>query len=231
MTDLCKIEFKPLCMENLQKAAPRGYDKTKFVLKNKDLKEYMRMILQSIPIEGEATQEDTDTSIFGGTDTKTSQQKTYIIQASSAGFEGGNYAKISINNIPVRLEQNKSLNMRGLHLVIINPSNGNIEFSKVFDTYSSSTDIDHFIFNNTFPEGHIVVAACKDDCVSNLSDTAKVWFSSMGSEEIWKLQYRQGFAFVAEIGRRSSKMIENKSYKNIEAMVTYIALIKESEKQ
>ena len=30
----------------------------------------------------------------------------------------------------------------------------------------------------------IVIAACKDDCVTNLSEAGKQWFIDMGSEDI-----------------------------------------------
>ena len=39
----------------------------------------------------------------------------------SAGFDAGNYAKISINNIPILMKPNINNNFRGLHIVVINP--------------------------------------------------------------------------------------------------------------
>ena len=39
----------------------------------------------------------------------------------SAGFKAGNFAKIKINNKPVKVKVNESNNYRGLHIVIINP--------------------------------------------------------------------------------------------------------------
>lgn len=43
---------------------------------------------------------------------------------------------------------------------------------------------------------YIVAIACKDDCVSSLSDKAKSWLRSMGSIEIDELQYRDSFGFI-----------------------------------
>ena len=40
------------------------------------------------------------------------------------------------------------------------------------------------------------MAACKDDCVTKLSEKGKKWFQSMGSKEIAHLEYHQGFAFI-----------------------------------
>ena len=59
--------------------------------------------------------------------------------------------------------------MRGLHIVVINPANGKTRFTRVFDTYKSSDELDKFITLNAIPLGYIIIAACKDDCVTNLS--------------------------------------------------------------
>lgn len=47
----------------------------------------------------------------------------------------------------------------------------------------------------------VVVVACKDECVTNLSPNCKHWLANMGSSEVWNLEYRQGFAFVGVSGR------------------------------
>ena len=69
----------------------------------------------------------------------------------------------------------------------------------MFDTYKTSIRLDHFIAQD-IPAGFIVVAACKDDCATRLSERAKGWFADMGSKEIWKLEYRQGFVFISVRG-------------------------------
>ena len=40
------------------------------------------------------------------------------------------------------------------------------------------------------PDGDIIVAACMDDCISNMSEAGKEWLSNLGSEEIDNLEYR-----------------------------------------
>ena len=91
------------------------------------------------------------------------------IQTQSAGFDAGNFATITRNNELLKVERNENKHYRGLHIVIINPENGKVECAKVFDTYKSSACIDNFLFNIDLPEGYIVVAACKDDCVTKMS--------------------------------------------------------------
>ena len=122
-----------------------------------------------------------------------------VIQARSSGFEGTNLAKISINNIHINVEKNENDHYRGLHIVIINPSNGKVSAGRVFDTYKTSEQLDSFILN-CVPDNYIVVAACKDECVAKISLAAMQWFIGMGSKEIKKLGHRQGFAFIGVNG-------------------------------
>lgn len=111
------------------------------------------------------------------------------MQVSSAGYNGGNLAKITIDGVPVRCEKNSQGHYRGLHIVIINPANGEVALAKVFDTYKYSKAFDDFIAGG-IPELYIVIAACKDDCTKNLSWNGRKWFQGLGSKEIMNLQYR-----------------------------------------
>ena len=61
-----------------------------------------------------------------------------MIKVESAGYNGGNFANIIINGEKVRVMKNENGTYRGLHFVILNTENSNIEFSKAFDTYKSS---------------------------------------------------------------------------------------------
>ena len=47
-----------------------------------------------------------------------------IIQASSAGFSAGNYAKVLVNDKAVSFEDNENGTDRGLHLAVISPVDG-----------------------------------------------------------------------------------------------------------
>ena len=60
--------------------------------------------------------------------------------------------------------------------------------AKAYDTNKSSVDLEAYI--KTIPDGHVIVAACKDDCLYRLSQDVKAWFARMGSKEIWNLEYR-----------------------------------------
>ena len=80
--------------------------------------------------------------------------------------------------------------------------------AKAFDTYKSSVELQKFI-DVGVPPRHMIIAACKDDCVTNLSQSCKQWFVDMGSDEIMKLQYRQGWAFIGITGAK--QMVERVS--------------------
>ena len=124
-----------------------------------------------------------------------------------------------MNGYQVELEKNQNNHYRGLHIVVINPSNGIVDFARVFDTYQTSERFEEFV--GQVPAGHIVVAACMDDCVTKLSEKVKRWFETMGSTEILKLEYRCGFAFVGLCGKKGCH--ERRAFqKGAQAFVTQV---------
>ena len=99
---------------------------------------------------------------------------TLFVQSTSSGYHHGNFAKITLNHVEVVFEKNENGHDRGLHLAVVNLGNGGkVVFSKIFDTYKSCTQLDTFIKTQQFPPNSIIIAACKDDCSKNLSQTAK----------------------------------------------------------
>ena len=67
--------------------------------------------------------------------------------------------------------------LRGLHVAIINPSDGKVEYIAVFDTYKSPDSLDSFInCDASFYTERIIAVACKDECSKHLSYKAKEWF-------------------------------------------------------
>ena len=96
------------------------------------------------------------------------KQKMIYIHAKSSGFQAGNTALISINDIPVKMNKNESGHFRGLHIVVINSLDGKVEMTKVFDTYKSSEGFNKYLTHD-IPDGYIIIAACSDECISNLS--------------------------------------------------------------
>ena len=59
-----------------------------------------------------------------------------------------------------------------------------------------------------------MAAACRDDCITNMSEKGKKWFEDMGSLEIKELGYRQGFAFIGQFGKQVCVERKAKYYKD-----------------
>ena len=77
-----------------------------------------------------------------------------------------------MNDKEIFCDLNGSVDYRGLHIAVINPSSGEIISSQVFDTYISSKKLEDFIATEVL-DGSIIVAACKDECTKNLSQVCK----------------------------------------------------------
>ena len=126
-----------------------------------------------------------------------------VVKVVSSGFEGKNSAEITINNEKVEIEENENGHFRGLHVAIIHPNSAEILEKRAFDTYKTSEALDATI-EKYEKQDIIVVAACQDDCFTQMSKTARLWLASMGSKHIWKLQYRQSFAFIGKLPVREA---------------------------
>ena len=127
-------------------------------------------------------------------------KEIFIVSARSAGYHDGNYATITINDTPANISVNEKKHQRGIHLVVINPENGKAVHSRCFDTYTDSEDFEKFIKETDIPDGHIIVAALKDEGAKWMSDRVKNWFTSLGSGEIKRLQYQHAFCFIGIMG-------------------------------
>ena len=67
------------------------------------------------------------------------------------------------------MEKNESNTLRGLHIVVLHPNTGKVVTAKVFDTYAYAELFDDFV-TKKIPDDHIIIAACKDDCVTKMSE-------------------------------------------------------------
>lgn len=92
-------------------------------------------------------------------------------------------AKIMINDVAVEMVKNENGHYRGLHVAVVDPNDGKVEVAKCFDTHKSSEEFEDFI-SNPIPNGHIVVATCRDEVSKNLSEKSRNWFTRLGSKEI-----------------------------------------------
>ena len=78
-------------------------------------------------------------------ETKIEEDNVIIVQVESSGYDGTNMALIKVNNIKVEVMKNDRKHFRGLHVVVIDQSNGQVLFASVFDTYDNSISFNKFI--------------------------------------------------------------------------------------
>ena len=96
-----------------------------------------------------------------------------MIQTScSTGLGKGDEVSITINGTQVEVAQNENGHHRGVHIAVIDPSNGEVKTAGAFDTYLTSLKLQEFIARGWAP-GFIVAAACKDASVSSISKDCK----------------------------------------------------------
>ena len=147
-------------------------------------REAREIFRRSLTLQDIRMPEDTEI-VFESTDKKAGapdrpRERVLVIQVSSAGYVAGNSAEITIDGKAVEVSKNENNHLRGLHVVVVNAVNGKVETAQAFDTCETGVEFDKFIAEGV-PEGRIVVAACKDDCYTHLSNNGKQWFSDMGS--------------------------------------------------
>ena len=112
---------------------------------------------------------------------KDDDKEIFVVTVTSSGFEGGNLARITINNEEIYTQTNENGTRRGLHIVVIDPFTGRIAQAQTFDTYKSSETLENFIKSQNFESDFIIIAGCQDDCTKGLSDKVRSWFREMGS--------------------------------------------------
>ena len=113
----------------------------------------------------------------------------------SAGSNDGNFSVISING------ENKSLNQRGINLVILSARGDYLE-SLSFDTYASFAESDSLaLYLQCLLTGQIVVFSVRDEASNGLTDDAKEIIASLGSRTIYELSYRDSWGMIAIKGK------------------------------
>lgn len=93
-------------------------------------------------------------------------ESNFVVKVTSSGYCAGNEANISINGKRVQIEMNFHNQLRGLHMVLLDPKSYKVVYAKAYDTYIDGDQFDDFYnttlsWNNSFGDHkHIVIAAC-----------------------------------------------------------------------
>jgi hypothetical protein len=145
---------------------------------------------------------DTDSCVELSTQYKLRQGRKYGIPivAKSAGTSFGNYAEISVEGEAVEMDYS-----RGLNVVVLDESNGNILHREIYDTHTDYVanirPADTFAsFIDSLPEGRVVAIAMKDEAISALTESAKQACTSIGSTLIQKVEHGGSWAIIGTKG-------------------------------
>lgn len=72
-----------------------------------------------------------------------------VINASADGSAGLDTVRIKVGELRVAFPE-RLPNQGGLHVVVVNPSNGSVVIADVFDTKTSATPLEQFIMNDKY---------------------------------------------------------------------------------
>ncbi len=149
------------------------------------------------------------------------------IVAKSAGTSFGNFAEMSIEGETISIPHIGHGN--GLHVVVINESNGNILHREIFDTHTDyATNVrpaDAFAsLINSLPNGRVVSIAIKGEAIHALTEAAIQACRSIGSSLIQQIEYGGSWAIIGSKGAPIGSVAEAGS-NNGDVQSTYWLLL------
>lgn len=118
--------------------------------------------------------------------------KSFEIKALSSK----DHVEVSVNEELVHYDNEKDAG-RGIHVVVLHETTGEVMSQRVFDTYSMKQDGEMIAFLNSISNGRILVFAVKDDASFHLGEAAKKKLHSLGSNQIGQLGWRSSWAMVS----------------------------------
>ena len=88
--------------------------------------------------------------------------------------------------------------------MIVNPNNGKVASAKAYDGFETYDEMDKQIdVWKAIPEGHIIIAACNDECMIMKHMDARQFFADQGSSEIWDVTPgKAAWVFLGTKGRQ-----------------------------
>lgn len=126
-------------------------------------------------------------------------QEELDIKCQSAGYYDGNFCKIEINGQTIISEGS-----RGLNVMIVDPEGKMILESTGFDTHISNEESDDFAkLIENMDNRMVAIVVCKDDCVEQLTEAAKLAAESLGSKMIRDVQYRDSWCLIGMKGKKA----------------------------
>lgn len=134
------------------------------------------------------------------------QQRLFVLEVLSAGYEDGNFARILVNSQPV-IEPS-----RGHNLAVISPTNGQVLFVRTYDILTSQDEANAMadLIHDLVP-GSYVLISIMDEGSYNMTERAYQALESIGSKLCRSVGYRDSWAIVgikgAPIGSVAEKHV------------------------
>ncbi len=126
-----------------------------------------------------------------------------VYRVESAGFDDGNYVKISTDFETV------DFTSRGHNLLVIHPQTGAIE-TKSFDTFASTAQADEMAnYINSLADSTVVLAGIADEGTVSMTENAYLALESLGSSLTRQVQSRDSWALVGWKGAAIGTIKEN----------------------
>ncbi|XP_061864099.1 protein FAM3D [Colius striatus] len=96
---------------------------------------------------------------------------------------------------------------RGLNIVLVNGTNGQLLKADTFDMYSGDINkLDTFL--RQIKDGTIVLTASYDDAATKMNDKVRALFTELGSSHVSKLGFRDNWVFVGAKGLKKKSPFE-----------------------
>ncbi|XP_008938574.1 PREDICTED: protein FAM3B, partial [Merops nubicus] len=122
----------------------------------------------------------------------------YAYRVLSGGGKG-KLAKICFED-ELLISEEKSNVGRGINIAIVNYKTGKVTSTNFFDMWEGDHSGEMMAFIKNAPEGSLLLMVTHDDGSTRLKSDAKKLIEELGSKEIWNMNFRSSWAFIAAKG-------------------------------
>ena len=143
------------------------------------------------------------------------------IVVESAGWQAGDYCHFVIDEVPLKAEYG-----RGLNMVVLDPMNYKVTAIDTFDTWNDQNAITNFteFIGDKAKSFSVICIAAKDEASRYLNNEGKRFIDDLANRtgKIYKLAHRDSYALVAikDCPQHSAEVISPRDNKRA-AHITY----------